>query len=291
LDVLLVLLGLLAVVASRADTLDDPSWTRLSSRPTETDLGCAGYDHEKQWTVTLRDEGPVVTIEDRAGGVRESALPFPVPKHPDRSGDRHVLRVAGGWVVGFDAGEFGGGLWFTADGSDWRRLRPAADAPSGPEDPFGAENVQALVVVDGHPIVLTGLDHLTGRSGRVFALTFASGQWSLRSGSVLDSSPEAWAVLGGHLEVVTDGGLWQVRADGSATLAVPLDFGMAFPRSLVITPDGRRYIGMRRYVLMLQSTGSGWRETWFGPTGCLHSRATEYWECTCAKDASPRPPG
>jgi hypothetical protein len=127
LDVLLVLLGLLAVADSRAGTLDDPSWRRLSGRPTEADLGCAGYDHENQWEVALRDGVPVVTIYDPPGS--EDPLLFPIPKDPDRAGDRHVLKVDGG-------------LWFTADGSERRRLRPPADAPAGPEDPFRAENVE-----------------------------------------------------------------------------------------------------------------------------------------------------
>ena len=41
----------------------------------------------------------------------------------DRFGDRHVLGVADGWLVGFNAGEFGGGLWwFSFDGKRSKRI-------------------------------------------------------------------------------------------------------------------------------------------------------------------------
>src|SRR6188768_1485770 len=140
--------------------LTDPSWIRLSRRVTEADLDCAGYDYKKQWAVALRDQVPVVSVQLPVR--REDPLPFAVPKHQDRSGDRHVLKVADGWLVGFDAGEFGGGLWFTASGADWWQLRPPSDAPAAPDDPFKAENVQGLAFVEGRPLVLMGLDHLTG---------------------------------------------------------------------------------------------------------------------------------
>ena len=38
-------------------------------------------------------------------------------------GSRSLLRTADGWLVGFDAGEFGGGLWwFNNEGDDNRKL-------------------------------------------------------------------------------------------------------------------------------------------------------------------------
>jgi hypothetical protein len=186
-------------------------------------------------------------------------------------------------LVGFDAGEFGGGLWFTATGEESRRLRPPAGAPSNPQDPFRAENVQGLALVDGQVIALMGLDHLGGRSGRVFKLVSSSAGLSLAAIAVLDSSPAAWHVVGDHLELVTDGGLWVVRADSTAELLVPIDFGMSFRRSLAVGLGERRYVGMRRYVLMLQRRGSRWDETWYGPSSCPHSHRDEHWECSCRK--------
>jgi hypothetical protein len=285
--VLAVLLVLAAGAATRGALLTDQSWTRLSGRPSEVDLECAGYDRD-HWAVTLQGGIPFVSIQ--VPHERQDPLPFPVPKHADRGGDRHVLKLNGGWIVGFDAGEFGGGLWLTATGTHWQRLRPPADAPADPRDPFKAENVQGLAVVHGQPIVLMGLDHLTGRSGRVFTLVSRSGKWTLGAGSVFDSCPDAWQLVGDHLEVVTGGGLWIVRADGSATLAVPLNFGMSYPRSLAIAPDGQRYIGMRRYVLMLERAGGGWQETWYGPARCPHSRRNEQGECSCTRSPESREP-
>lgn len=153
----LLVVTLLAAVTG-ADTLATPGWARLADRPTEADLDCASYDHHHQWSVALRDSEAVVALAERHVE-RQDPLPFAVPKHHDRPGERHVLPTSDGWLVGFDAGEFGGGLWFTATGEDWRRIRPGAGAPAHPEDPFKAENVHGLVVVGEQPMVLMGLDH------------------------------------------------------------------------------------------------------------------------------------
>src|ERR1041385_2234969 len=104
--------------AAGAGELTDPSWTQLGARPTEVDLACASYDYKKQWAVSIKHGVPSVTIQKPLR--RQDPLPFPVPPHRDRSGDRLVLQVDGGWLVGFDDGEFGGGLWFTGNGVDWR---------------------------------------------------------------------------------------------------------------------------------------------------------------------------
>jgi hypothetical protein len=276
---LAALLTVLLAGASGRDTLSSPYWTKLSHRPSEADMYCAGFDYPREWTITIRDGEPIVSRARPAR--RVDPLPFSVPKDENRSGDRHVLRLAHGWLVGFDAGEFGGGLWFTATGKEWRRIRPPADAPSNPQDPFKAENVLGLILVQGQVMALMGLDHLTGRSGRVFHVILDSEGVSLGTAAVLDSSPAVWQVVGDHLELVTSAGLWVVRVNLSAELAVPLDLGTTGPRSLAMGSDGRRYIGMRRYVLVLRPTASGWEETWYGPRRCTHSRRDERWECSC----------
>jgi hypothetical protein len=38
-----------------------------------------------------------------------------------------ILQTADGWLLGFDAGEFGGGLWFSKDGAREETFRKTFD--------------------------------------------------------------------------------------------------------------------------------------------------------------------
>jgi hypothetical protein len=81
-------------------------------------------------------------------------LPFEPEAGEDRSGERRALRVSDGWIVGFNDGEFGGGLWwFDPEGQSSNRIRPPVGAPVHPDDPFAAENVRGLVRVADHILV------------------------------------------------------------------------------------------------------------------------------------------
>jgi hypothetical protein len=275
--------GVLAVlgVVAAGGPLNDPYWVKLSTGPSEDDLYCAGYDHLRQWSVSLQNGQPIAARHRVSE--RLDPLPFAVPKGEDRSGSRQVLKVPGGWLAGFDAGEFGGGLWFT-DGKKWTRVRPPADAPSAAEDPFRAENVQGLVAFRGGEVmVLMGLDHLTGRSGRIFAATPRQGGYSLVPRGVLDSSPGTWLIADDQLEVLTDGGLWRVSPRARAEQTVSLDLSRSYPSSLVAGPDGARYIGMRRYVLVLKPSDGTWKQTWYAPADCPRSTRDDRWNCSCLK--------
>jgi hypothetical protein len=144
-------------------------WTALPSRPEAEEVRCTLYSLDF-WFVEDID-GRIKAGPDLTAPPPRDRLPFRVTGESNRSGDRHVLRVSDGWIVGFDDGEFGGGLWwFSPLGRDAIRIRPPADAPVHPDDIFAAENVLGFASVGGNSLVLMGLDHLTGRSGRIFRL-------------------------------------------------------------------------------------------------------------------------
>lgn len=195
-------------------------------------------------------------------------LPFTYTKDPDRNGDRHVARVDDGWLVGFDDGEFGGGLWwFAGDGSTSHGIRPSPSLPTNSADVFHAENVVGLPRVRDQRLVLMGLDHLIGRSGRIFRAVSGPQGWNLALVAVLDARPDVWLVDGSRLLFLTESGLWST--DGVRTQRIDaLDLGGLAPTSLVRTADGSFYVGLRYYVLKLVEKARGWEESWLLPAAC-----------------------
>jgi hypothetical protein len=208
-------------------------------------------------------------------------IPFSYAESEDRRGSRHVARVEGGWLVGFDAGEFGGGLWWFGDrdGHEGRRIRPNPSSPANANDIFHAENVLGLPLVGGQRLVLMGLDHLTGRSGRVFRAVPGSTGWDLAPVAVLDAQPDVWLVDGTRLLFLTESGLWV--SDGSGAKRVhAVDLGAFAPTSMVRASDGAVYVGMRYYVLRLAERNGTWEEAWFVPASCQRMRFRDY-QCEC----------
>ena len=253
-------------------------WTPLQGAPSEMELRCANYSSD-EWQVTLSSDQVVIAKAPPFPHI--DPLPFAVPPDRARAGRRYVQKVSDGWLVGFDAGEFGGGLWwFAKDGNQSLRISPPADAPAKPEDPFRAENVRGFAEQDDQVIVLMGLDHLGGRSGRLFRVVKGRDGWALVPLALLDSSPKAWIVAGQKLLVVTDGGLWSVTPGGSVAAIRTIDLVGLYPNSMVADSTGRLYVGMRRFVLTLTESPEGWTPTWFVRTDCLRAVVKNF-SCDC----------
>ncbi len=270
----------LVAVASTSPTggrLDSAAWVRLSGSPSPSAGQCPAYS-SWFWRVSLV-EG-VAKAELLEGREQVDPIPFSYAEGEDRQGNRYAARVDDGWLVGFDNGEFGGGLWWFDDrGRQSRRISPDPSLAAHPDDIFHAENVLGLPLVRGQRLVLMGLDHLTGRSGRVFRAVAGPAGWNLVPVAVLDAQPDVWLVDGSRLLFLTESGLWV--SDGfQAERIHAVDFGAFAPTSMVRAADGALYVGMRYYVLRLAEHGAGWEEAWFVPASCQKMRYRAY-KCEC----------
>jgi hypothetical protein len=117
------------------------------------------------------------------------------------------LRVADGWLIGVDLGEWGGVLWWVAsDGGRHRRLATA--------------NVKALVATGDEIVVVTGLAHMTSREGSLLHLERTDG-WCVARTTLLPSTPTAVAVLPPLGLVLTFGLDGEVRTWRDGVLSEP----------------------------------------------------------------------
>jgi hypothetical protein len=209
-------------------------------------------------------------------------LPVLYTPHKDRKGDRHVLALPGGWLVGFNDGEFGGGLWwFSDDGQAPQRVRPPKPAPATSDDLYIPENVLGFVTMGNQTLVLMGLNHLTGRAGYIFhAEQGHDGGWHLTPFGALDASPEAWLVEDVQLLVITESGFWTLAPDGHTEHTPLFGISQAGPAdSLVRGGDGALYVGLRHYVLRMVETTHGLDQEWFAPSDCVALRMHERCDC------------
>lgn len=226
-------------------------------------LSCAAFS-EREWQVAPDGEG--VRISAYRERWVEDPLPFDVRssrREDGLVGDRRVRRVDDGWLAGFDAGEFGGSLWwFDADGGRRRKL--------------AEDNVMGLADSSAGVLALAGLAHMGMEYGKV--LLVGEGQGGDRRVEVvadLGGAPTAFAPESADsLIVSTYERVVRVRTSGEVEqlYAVGGDDRLPYPNSLTLSKAGVIHVGMRHFVLRLSPSEAGYREEWFVPADCNRFR-------------------
>jgi hypothetical protein len=157
-------------------------------------------------------------------------------RHLESARMEHSVRVSDGWLVGYNAGEFGAVvLWYSADGKKSREV--------------SRHHVNQFHTTTDGVFAATGLYHLGLGRGAVVRFSHADGKWDAKA---LAELPEAAYALvqseRGTLLVVTDERLLRVADGNIETLTRGFHGWVANPNSIAIDPRGAVYVGMGQFV-------------------------------------------
>ncbi len=219
----------------------------------------------RSWVVTAQ-EGRVgvhaltAVGEPRPPELRNAQLPgWPM----------HYAAVEGGFLVGADAGEFGGWLrWYSPDGGTWRSV---SDWPT-----------MAIVVVGrDRAIALRRAE----RGGAVEWVQFDGSAWAVNRSVSFDAEPVALGVAPGRILVLTSAGVFAAGDAGRLETISLLQSSSLLPSSVAADGSGAVWVGMRDFVLRIEppeKTGSenSAPVTWWAPKGCISARIVGK-ECIC----------
>jgi hypothetical protein len=207
----------------------------------------------------------IVSLEDGSVHVGkppdEEPQQVPLPQHLKLSkemiGSRSVLRTADGWLVGFDAGEFGGGLWwFNNEGDENRKLLP--------------ENVHAIYQTSDGVFVLVGLAHMSLDSGKIYQFLETAEEVKVKHLADLGGSPEASTVdSSGRFVVATPKSVVAVDYAGNVHKLYKSGEDLTYPTSVIVDAQGDILVGMRFFVLRLALVNDGeYRPQWLMAKEC-----------------------
>jgi hypothetical protein len=217
------------------------------------------------------------------------ALPFEPPLATEESNTSLrtpsvVQAVPGGYLVGYDRGEFGGGLyWFSTDGRKHTRLSP----PAGAHSDWFPENVHAIAEYQGTFFVFQGLSHMGLRLGRVLKVRPSEKGWRVAVFLALDATPEvvlqeqpgAWlmASTDGVSRITTNGTVKRLWGRSEVLVGT-------YPNSIARIADGNVYVGMRAWVLRLTwaQAEARWQADLLAPAACVRLQSTAENRCSCA---------
>jgi hypothetical protein len=187
------------------------------------------------------------------------------------AGLRSATHSGNSWLLAYDAGEWGGGLWVTnEDGSEIRRLIN--------------ENVHAVIPIDAGFLVLSGLAHMGQDFGNAFIFSNPDGlNIPLRHTVRLDGEPRAYAKTSdGSVLFVTTPGLSRITKSGElqSLSSFPDWSRYQYATSMAIASDGNIFVAMRMFVLKLRPTTGGYSQEWLLPTACRQFELKEI-DCVC----------
>jgi hypothetical protein len=233
-------------------------------------MECANYSR-LEWRVSLSEAGSAqITPRPEPYESYKRELPSGVKVQRGMAGIERNLKIENGWLLGFDGGEFGGGLWF-------------ADL-SGKTQELSGENVHGFIETPQGVLVIAGLAHMGLDSGKVLIVPYAvNSQSDLKTLMDLDGAPGAFTKLSADTAlVVTTHGISRISSSGLRKTLLRSDFSALYPNSVVSTTDGTIYVGMRLFVVRLLHQSGKYTAQWLVPDSCRHFKVRDL-DCVCTK--------
>ena len=239
-----------------------------ANHPDQQTRECFNYSRNT-WRVSL--EQSAVKIVKLARGAAEQPPMPPLLRVEPRimRAHRTSVKFADSWLLGFDGGEFGGGLWVSnLDGSQTKEI--------------WNQDIRSITPVGDKILALSGLAHMSLDSGDALVLSPPRGiNAPVERVIHLDGAPLATTEdADGSILIVTTRSLSRITDAWELQRLVSLaDFvRFQYPNSMIRESDGTIYIGMQMLVLRLLPPE--YTEEWLLPDECrkFYLRGTD---CEC----------
>lgn len=233
---------------------DDISEWIAVTPPTEPTSSMAANWSTHEWRVVL-ENGVVYARQRNIEEVSGEKPDFEIPASKEMNGERHYMLVPDGWLVGFNAGEWGGSLWwFSATGKDNYKISD--------------DQIVSFLKRDGEIMAIEGLAHLSISKGSIIKVEKEKDTGKYVSLRILNlnAAPEA-AILDADnsVIVVTTSGLFKASGD-KLTKIVDGFWSMLYPNSIVVDAQRNVYIGMRQGVAKISLSDSNQKIDWLVPS-------------------------
>jgi hypothetical protein len=267
-------LGTALALTLSAGQVPAEDFVRLSSGPPPRDVRtCLGYIADSFEVESTPGGRVVVTPQALARDDYYLPLSSADVSLPEDA-NRHSIVVEDGWLVGFDAGEFGGGLWSVRRDGQHVRV-PLEGVPSW------ARNVHGLVPQPDGPLAFVGLAHLSAEYGAVLRCARLNGQWKATLVARIGGTPTAvGSEANGGAVFVTARTIGRVSPSGAVQTLLRRDFDGLYPASVATDTKGNIYVGMRGVVVRL-AVGAK-QEDWLVPPDCVRLELDGR-RCTCLR--------
>ena len=185
----------------------------------------------------------------------------------------HIEPFENGWLIGSDAGEWGGKLfWLSDDGTQKKELLN--------------DNVRGIAKTGSRVLILSGMAHLSLDDGKIYKLVKDEKE-NLKTQLLFDlkTQPQTFTVQRDDSILITLNDRI-IRLDSSAEKIETLkeiEFSGLYPNSMTVASDGAIYIGMRLFIVRLVPHENSYTEEWLVEKNCRKFELKNY-DCVCQKE-------
>lgn len=212
----------------------------------------ATYSHYS-WIVSGKN-GNVIASYTNTVKRPENRPPFQVGVSKTLRGNIQSIQVKNGYLVGRDAGEWGGNLqWFSMDGKEHYEV--------------SKEQVVGFIQTKNELYAFSGLAHMGYEFGHILRLSKVNDHWKSKLFVDIKHAPRAFLVeKDGSLLVVTNKTLMRIKKNKQVeTLIAKAFWWSLYPISVLETSSGETYVGMRHGVARVHKDQSKYIVEWLLP--------------------------
>lgn len=247
----LITMCLLTSLTAATAQIPDISGWRQDSIPQGTVLNKANNSMQ-DWTFQNID-GRWQVVRNEYKREKGDAFLFGATSRKELQGNRFVLKVDDGYLVGMNHGEYGGGLYFID--SLGRNFYEIA----------GRMNIVEIFHYNNKLFAIEGLAHLGGQRGQVLEL-YKDNTWQWKSLTRLVEAPLMLFDYSGEKYIVTSQYILRFSRSFKVTevLKSPFYWGILYPSAALVN-EKDLYLAMRRGVLKIETFDSIPKFKWYLP--------------------------
>lgn len=184
----------------------------------------------------------------------------------------HVESFNSGWLIGSDAGEWGGQLtWFSENENQKIVLLK--------------DNIRGIIKLGGEFFVISGMAHEGTDEGKIYKLIKDENK-GLNTFLLTDlkTQPQTFAIENNESVLIfLNDKIIRMNISGNIEIIKNVNFATLYPNSAAITSLGIIYVGMRLFTVRFVPMENGYKEEWLVPQNCQRFSEKDF-DCVCQNE-------
>jgi hypothetical protein len=259
---LTVIITLLFFHFGISQQIDLSEWKR-DSIPVSLEKLSEANNSKKRWCFSKSNDS-IIIVENKYKRVNGDTLPFPIDSIKYISGTKHIKSVFNGYLVGYNHGEFGGGLKYVSIFNDYDYNVELIDKKDEWKYSYIPKNVKDIFEFNNKVYVTRGLAHLIDGNGGLFEVIYKNGKWNYKFISKLPGTPDITFEENNSLYIITTQHILRYDKNGKMTMLLksPFYWGYLYPTNSFIK-NNDIYLAMRKGILIIRDFESKPKYEWY----------------------------
>ncbi|MGJ8591821.1 MAG: hypothetical protein ACSHXF_04700 [Aquaticitalea sp.] len=258
----LLLIALLIFQFGKSQEIDLSEW-KMDSIPTSLKKLSEANNSKHRWHFSNFND-TIKIIEHKYNRVNGDNLPFSLDSVKNISGTKFIKSVYNGFLIGYNHGEFGGGLKFVSLNNDYSYSIELIDKENEWKYNYVSRNIREIFEYNNRIYAMRGLAHMGLNNGGLYEIIFKNGKWSYKYISNLPGTPDIVFVHKNIVYIVTTQNILKFDEIGGlkTILKSPFYWGSLYPSNAFIKGNDI-YLAMRKGILIIRDFENNPNYEWY----------------------------